>query len=383
MRRIRSWERPDWRALAEQEGFVFHTAPDAPYWTETVCYGFTLREIEDDLEAPSGELHAMCLELVARVVRDERSLRRLRIPEWAWPLIADSWSRADPSLYGRFDLAYDARSPAKLLEYNADTPTSAYETACFQWRWLEDLLAAGKLPHGSDQFNALHDRLIARWPSVSGGGLLHFACMSAVEEDVATVEYLRNCAAQAGVQTSFVGIEQIGLTDDGAFVDMQDRRIARLFKLYPWEWLLAEPFGLRLSGSGLRMVEPPWKAILSNKGMLALLWEMFPNHPNLLPCWFDDEAPPSVVSYARKPLFSREGANVTLVERGKTLAREDGPYGADGFVRQALAGTRFNRVHVVLGSWIVGDEPAGLSVRESDEPVTRDTARFVPHYIEP
>jgi glutathionylspermidine synthase len=30
--------------------------------------------------------------------------------------------------------------------------------------------------------------------------------------------------------------------------------------------------------------------ILSNKGMLALLWEMAPEHPNLLPRYFEDDA---------------------------------------------------------------------------------------------
>src|SRR5205085_9315425 len=45
--------------------------------------------------------------------------------------VAESWHRRAelPSVYGRFDLRHDGDGPAKLLEYNADTPTSLVEAA--------------------------------------------------------------------------------------------------------------------------------------------------------------------------------------------------------------------------------------------------------------
>ncbi|MGG2305086.1 glutathionylspermidine synthase family protein, partial [Salmonella enterica] len=89
------------------------------------------------IEAPTGEIEAMCLELAGRVIGDERLLQRLKIPAAFWSLIADSWKRRDRSLYGRLDLKFDGAGPAKLLEYNADTPTSIFEAAVFQWTWLE------------------------------------------------------------------------------------------------------------------------------------------------------------------------------------------------------------------------------------------------------
>ena len=109
-------------------------------------YVFRLDQIEQDIESAAEALHGLCLRLVDEVVRDRRSLARLKIPEHALDLIAESWRRRDPSLYGRFDFAYDGRNPPKLLEYNADTPTSLYEAAVVQWRWLEQLIAAGDLP---------------------------------------------------------------------------------------------------------------------------------------------------------------------------------------------------------------------------------------------
>ena len=140
MQRISCRERDDWQATAEACGFDFHTVDGARYWDERAFYAFTLAEIEEGIEAPTGEIDAMCRELCGSVVEDERHLRRLRIPEAFWPLIRDSWRRQDGSLYGRLDLSYGGSGEAKLLEYNADTPTSIFEAAVFQWTWLEQAI---------------------------------------------------------------------------------------------------------------------------------------------------------------------------------------------------------------------------------------------------
>ena len=140
MQRIVCPERDDWRTTAEQAGFDFHTIDGERYWDERAYYAFTLDEIERQIEAPTGEIDAMCLELVGRAVDDENYLRRLKIPEAFWPLISESWHRDEPSLYGRLDLSFDGHGPAKLLEYNADTPTSIFEAAVFQWTWLEQAI---------------------------------------------------------------------------------------------------------------------------------------------------------------------------------------------------------------------------------------------------
>ena len=94
-------------------GFDFHTIDGARYWDERACYAFTLDEIEHQIEAPTGEIDAMCLELVGRAIDDEKCLRRLRIPETFWPLIRDSWHRDEGSLYGRLDLSFDGRGPGE------------------------------------------------------------------------------------------------------------------------------------------------------------------------------------------------------------------------------------------------------------------------------
>lgn len=190
------------------------------------------------------------------------------------PAIVASWERDDFSVYGRFDFAFDSASPPKLLEYNADTPTALLEAAVVQWFWLQDTRPT------SDQFNSIHERLIAAWQRW-GGQALHFSAIKDHVEDEQTVLYLRDTAEQAGVATRFVHVEDIGW--NGAdFVDLTEAPITQCFKLYPWEWLWHEEFGAHLARETTRFIEPMWKMLLSNKGLLPILWELFPGHPNLL-----------------------------------------------------------------------------------------------------
>jgi glutathionylspermidine synthase len=384
MQRITCPERDDWRATAEQTGFDFHTIDDERYWDERAYYAFTLDEIEAGIEAPTGEIDAMCLELVGHAIDDERTLRRLKIPEAFWPLISDSWHRDEASLYGRLDLSFDGRGPAKLLEYNADTPTSIFEAAVFQWTWLEQAIERRIIPTRADQFNSIHERLIEAWKKLAAGCHVHLTGMTETAEDAGTLAYLEDTARQAGLETTLIDIEDIGLRDDGSFVDLDDRAIERAFKLYPWEWMFQDSFGAQLAKAPTRWIEPPWKAILSNKGILPLLWEMFPNHPNLLPAYFEDDpnAARLGTSFVRKPLYSREGANIALVSGGTTLVEQEGPYGAEGFIRQAFAPLpNFSDQYPVLGGWLVDHTPCGLSIREDENPITGNTSRFLPHAI--
>jgi glutathionylspermidine synthase len=384
MRRITCPERDDWRATADAAGFDFHTIDGERYWDERAYYAFTLDEIERQIEAPTGEIDAMCLELAGRAIDDEEYLRRLKIPEAFWPLISESWHSNEASLYGRLDLCFDGHAPAKLLEYNADTPTSIFEAAVFQWTWLEQAIERRIIPAHADQFNSIHERLIEAWKKLGGERHLHLTGTTESTEDAGTLAYLEDTARQAGLATTLIDIEDVGLRDDGSFVDLDDRAIALAFKLYPWEWMFHDAFGERLANAPTRWIEPPWKAILSNKGILPLLWEMFPHHPNLLPAFFEDD--PNVAtlgtSFVRKPLYSREGANVALISKGVTVVEQEGPYGAEGFVRQALAPLpNFSDQYAVLGSWLIDHIPCGLSIREDENPITGNTSRFLPHAI--
>ncbi|SEF81959.1 glutathionylspermidine synthase family protein [Bosea lathyri] len=389
MRRVGLGARPDWQEQVERLGFAFHSIDGETYWDERTAYAFTLEQIERDIEAPSEAIEQLCFAFIEKAIGDAEILSRLAIPEAHWNFIAESWQRGDRNLYGRLDLAYDGRGPAKLLEYNADTPTALFESSVVQWDWLEQSMARGALPPGCDQFNSLHERLIAAFAALRTPSpyRLHLTCVRNSAEDKGTVDYLEDCAKQAGLDTRFTFIEEIGLLSDGRFCDGANVPIETLFKLYPWEWLFREGYASALAGSRCQFVEPPWKALLSNKGLLACLWEMEPGHPNLLPAFFEGDPRCATLSArrVRKPLYSREGANITLLERDKVLAGDDGPYGAEGFILQDAASNLFEADgnHAVLGSWLVASQACGLCVREDVSPITRNTSRFVPHHIEP
>jgi glutathionylspermidine synthase len=384
MRRVAIKPRANLAARAKELGFDFVASDGEIYWDESAYYVFTLAEIENDIEAPTQELAALCLDLLDRIVRDERSLQRLKIPRLAWDLIAESWRRKDPTLYGRFDFAYCGQGPAKLLEYNADTPTTLYEAAVFQWIWLEDAMAQGLLPKDADQFNSLHEKLVARLAKVAERRPLHMAYMANSVEDRGFIAYLEDCARQAGLSAYPLRLEDIGLRRGGAFLDLSNRPIELLFKLYPWEFMLKDAFGQAPAMHQTRFLEPPWKMLLSNKGILPLLWEAAPRHPNILPAFFEGDPGAAALNgrYARKPLYSREGANVALVDGARVIDRDNGPYGAEGFVLQALVEPAvFDHRYPILGSWLIGDEACGMGVREDKSPITKNNARFLPHAI--
>jgi DNA-binding transcriptional ArsR family regulator len=194
--------------------------------------------------------------------------------------------------------------------------------------------------------------------------------------------YLAACARQAGLQTALIDMADIGLFRDN-FVDRSGREITKLFKLYPWEWMFDEVFGRAPALKEARWVEPAWKMLLSNKGALALAWELAPGHPNLLPCVFDDDPRAAELgpNFARKPLRSREGGNVELHGDGEVIRGPDLAYGGPR-IRQALCPLpEFSGNYPVLGCWLVGEEPAGMGIREDTSPITGDRSRFVPHVI--
>jgi glutathionylspermidine synthase len=384
MDRIRLTERPDWRAKAEAYGFPFHTIGGAVYWDETVAWRFSLREIEEDIEAPTGELEQMCLAFVKEAMKHETILKQLDIPDAYWTFIRESWGRGDRNLYGRFDFAYNGRGPAKLLEYNADTPTSLFEAAVFQWTWLEEQMAAGKLPAGSDQFNSLHERLVEAFKNIRRGQhfLLHLASVADSVEDRATVAYLADCARQGGLATKELAIGDIGINGAGLFTDLDDNLIQVLFKLYPWEWLFREEFATNLPRCRTQFIEPPWKALLSTKGLLPMLWEMAPNHTNLLPSYFTgDPRAAQLGDRVEKPLHSREGANIRIIKANGETESTPGDYGGPGIVQALAPVATFEGGHAIIGSWVVASEAAGIGIREDAGGITRDTARFVPHFI--
>ncbi len=368
--------RPDWQPQVEAAGLIWHGAGEDPYWTEDQHLVLTLKAAET-LEDAASELHALCLEACEQIVR-RGWWDRLAIPDAAAGLIQTSWMASDFSLYGRFDLAWDGTGPPKLLEYNADTPTSLLEASVIQWQWLEAVFPE------SDQLNSIHEALVERWKSIPEA-MVHFACAWGNLEDRQTIAYLAETAEQAGKSVELLDMSEIGFSEEGRFTGPDEQPVEKLFKLYPWEWMIEEPFFAEIGQERSRFIEPAWKMMLSNKGLLPILWELNPGHPLLLAAYPTREALCSqgVSHWVEKPFFGREGAGVSLMDRGNPVAT-----GVAGHAGEPIAYQKHANLfsaggqHFVWGLWMIGDGCRGLSARGDRSPITGNLSRFFPHRIE-
>ncbi len=331
----------------------------------------------------------MCLAAAEHIVAEDR-LADLGITD---PRVAaavtEAWRRRTelPSVYGRFRPALRRHGPGEAAGVQRGHPDLLVEAASPQWFWMED-----RFP-GADQWNSLHERLVEAWRAQAAllppGSPLHFAHSAADElgEDLMTVAYLKETAEQAGLTTDWLAMEEIGWDSlAGRFVDNRLRFIRGIFKLYPWEWLTTDAFGGHVldtldngGGTGSTLwIEPAWKMLLSNKAPAAGPLGAVPDHPNLLPAYLDGPASwPRTTGYVAKPLLGREGEGVTVHEPGSPAVLRDDPC----CYQQLAPLPASDGNHVVLGAWVVQDEPAGLGLRESTGLISDEYARFLPHVI--
>jgi glutathionylspermidine synthase len=377
MKRVSSTPRPDWQRIVTDQGLTYHMTDDIPYWDESAFYSFSAGEIAA-LETASYKLNEMCLEAAEYVVTQDNLWELFQIPTKFVPMVKMSWERDERTVYGRFDLAFDGER-IKLLEYNADTPTSLIEAAVVQWHWFRDI--TGGDPRW-DQFNSIHERLIEAWAAVKAeyveDATMYFASIIDDDtggEDFMNANYLRDTAEQAGLKTEFLAVSQIGYHPRRGFTDLRERPIRHIFKLYPWEWLFRERFGRYLPTTPTRWLEAPWKMILSNKAILPILHHLFPDSPYLLRAAFT----PLTGDHVQKPILGREGANTRIVRNGETVAERGGEYGGPWIYQEYCPLTDFGRGYPIIGSWMVNGWAAGIGIREDDHPITGNDCRFLPH----
>ena len=345
-----------------------------PYYDESAAYVVSEAQVETLYEA-TAELERIIGIAVDHVIAKKR-FDELGIPKNLAKYAAETRKRGDPSVYGRMDLAYDGVGPPKLLEYNADTPTALFEAAVLQWEWLK-----ATHPDG-DQFNSIHEALIATWAGLrnaSNKSRLTLIGMLGEEDDRATIAYMEDVAHQGGWLTVPTDIADLG-HDGTGFVDGDGIYVQAMFKLYPWDWMAREAFFDKLVAQDVPVMETPWRAIAASKGILPILWELFPDHPNLLPASFHDH--PDQGPRVSKPMFGREGSDVAFHDVVGAPEPVAGDYQDQKRITQAYCPLPvFDGWHAVIGSWVIGGQPCGIGVREDRGLVTGTGAKFRPHRI--
>ena len=366
MERIKIAPRPGYMGELEKIGFVFHKE----YWLENAYYRFSAKEVEE-LEQAINNCYQMYCNVAEACLYDEEKLDKLCIPKEMRPFIRQSWEDDDLSLYGRFDFAYVDGVP-KLLEFNADTPTTLIESALVQWLWKEAVFPE------ADQFNSLHEALIQSWKDIHDVykcDIYHFASLTDCPEDYSTMAYIMSTAYDAGLRTAELDLRDIAIGE--CLMTPDGEPINCLFKLYPWETMFKENMGGCVTD--MCWIEPLWKCLMSNKALLPFLYEMYPDSPYVLPAYFEAD---KLKSYCKKPIFSREGCNVELIRNGFCLERTSGEYGEEGYVYQELADLQdYGGKYPILGGWVIGGEACGLGIREQSGRITVDASNFVPHII--
>lgn len=349
---------------------------DRTYFSDNIYYEFTHDQIESIYEA-SKELHFMCLDYVSDIIKignyENLGLNRTMIE-----VIEATYKKSkNRHVYGRFDLAFNPElNTIKMLEYNADTPTSLYESSVVQWNWKEHYFSS------SDQYNYIHEELIKRWKQFPNN-MYFTAHDDAGKEDWITLYYLLDTYLAFGKNTgNCINLTDLGVDSKNRFVDLSDNVIENIFKLYPWEFMQQEKFIDYAANTNF--IEPSWKILLSNKSLLPELWQRHKNHPLLLASYFDRNQFATNNDFIKKPIFSREGANVSstnpLDSRNKDYELyADNLYDSTGYIFQKDAQIKLQDSYTpIVGSWIVGDEPCGINIRE-DIGFTRNTSAFVPH----
>ena len=379
-------------AVLEDIGMTWHTDPDGSSYIDDSLVEVSEAEAEA-YYAAANALYDMYVEAAQQVI-DRQLYLELGIPSNLVGMIEDSWGRDDLHLYGRFDLAGGLDGlPIKLIEFNADTPTSLFETSIVQWALLK--------ANGMDetrQFNNLHEMLMENFRRLVTGDRppdefasryaqqkLLFSSADALPEDERTVRYLQQVAREAGFYTDFCYLHEAGFSaEEGVF--NKDAQLADFwFKLFPWEDIAADELELtrmlgKMSGKGrARILNPAYTLLFQSKGIMKVLYDMFPDSPYLLRT---DFAPLHGVEQVCKKLFGREGANTMLIGAdGTTLASTDGPYAHHKPVYQERA--RFAQDaagnHYQAGVFYVW-EACGLGFRRGRE-ILDDMSKFVGHRI--
>ena len=373
MERFNMTPRSDYREKIEALGFDFH----GDYWREEAYYRFTPAEIER-LEEATREAYRMYCEAAEYIISEKPDFmeRMLQIPAEVCERICESWNRDELSLYGRFDFLLDEKGVPRILEFNADTPTSLLEASVIQWQWKEECFPE------CDQYNGIHEGLVQSWKDIfPAGSNIHFVGALDDHEDTGTLQYLASTAMEAGYSTRVLDINSMNL-QNGLFYDPSGECIQKCFKLYPWEWMIDEsPDGCLAQ---VEWLEPIWKLVMSNKAILSILYELFPDSPYVLPCYLSR---PQHGVFCKKPVFSLEGHNVSVVdirqwEEHALLKETEGDYNTGAYVYQEyVKPVAYSGRYPVIGSWIVGGEPAGIGIRENRTEITDNLSEFVPHII--
>lgn len=379
-------------SLMEEVGMSWHTDPDGQPYVADEIVQVTETEAEAYYNA-ANELYEMFVEAAQHVIDQDRFLE-LDIPYNLVDPINRSWENDHRHLYGRFDLAGGVDGlPIKLIEFNADTPTSLFETAVVQWA----LLKANSMDEAA-QFNTVYDSIRNNFRRLVTGDddpetfgqhyhyqNILFSSIRDLPEDERTVRFLQQMAHDAGFQTDFCYLDAVGFLEQEGVFNPDQTRFDYWFKLYPWEDIALQTDGIAgvlddiTRYTDTVILNPAYTLLFQSKGMMQVLYELFPDSPYLL----ETRAEPIPgKKQVAKTLFGREGANTVVYDAaGQILQQTPGEYNRYRSIYQEFAaypkdaqGRGYQAG--VFFAW----EACGLGFRRGGE-VLDNLSKFVAHRV--
>jgi len=378
----------------ESIGFTWHTDTDETSYISDEIVSISEAEAEAYYEA-TNELYDMFCEAGQHVI-DNDLFHDLDIPFNLVELIKASWEDdVHWHLYGRFDLAggIDGK-PIKLIEFNADTPTALFETAIVQWAMLK----FNELEESS-QFNSLYEALkdnFKRFVTLNSdieefnkhyeklNWKILFSSVAGNDEEENTTKLLQHIANEAGYKTDFEFIGDVGFNDEG--ISKENELFEFWFKLIPWEDIAIDEGELAviltqiINDKKAIIFNPAYTLLFQSKGIMKVLWDLYPNHPLLLETSFE---PLENTKQVEKMCFGREGANVAIVNEDNSLdTKTDGVY--ENFKPIYQEYTEFpqdeNGNYYQAGVFYVY-EACGLGFRKGGK-ILDNMSKFVGHIVE-
>ncbi len=342
-----------------------------------LCYILNEQELNSILNTAS-DLHSMYMDAVQYVLSEDM-LPSLGIPDILQQPILSSWENGLPGLLGRLDLCCRPDSPPILFSYSTDMPSGLLEAAYWQRRWLKAVCPQ------KPQFNEIQQKLQESWKVISEGSLSPVCFLSCERDRGIYSSFLMKTAVSAGLSICSAHCDELTWDmAEGALMNGDGQVLETLVETCGWARLLHDCSEVSLSSllrSDCCLVEPPWRFVMEHSGMLAILWELFEGHAALVPASFapsDIEGP-----YDRIPFFSMDTSAPGVQVYHRDIS-DEGLYGMSGYVyRSHIVLPRLNDGDFfVMQVWMVGDEPAGICVREMSDVTTGREGRFMPHCVE-
>ncbi|HEC1541847.1 TPA: glutathionylspermidine synthase family protein [Campylobacter upsaliensis] len=373
----------------ESIGFSWHTDEDGSDYLDNQFICVSKNEANAYYEA-ANELYDMFIAAAQNVIDNDR-FDELGIPFNLIDAIKMSWeNEVHWHLYGRFDFAggLDGK-PIKLIEFNADTPTSLFESAILQWATLKQNNLDEHL-----QFNSIYEslidnfkRLITLDESVEEfeehyrGWKILFSSVAGNKEEELTTKLLAHIAKDAGFECDFSYVDEVEFGEEGIFKNGVNYEY--WFKLIPWEEIAIEEGELAMFLTQIMrnqkaiILNPAYTLLFQSKGILKILWELYPNHPLLLESSYE---PLQGKDFVRKPMFGREGANISIVKDDVKLQENIGPYGNNKMIYQQYYELNSNENEYYQAGVFFAYEGCGLGFRKGGL-IIDNASKFVGHII--